>query len=75
MLSKTHTRSPARFAAGLAGVSSLGLAALALTASGGQAAETLKTKVEAATGVALPQAAPAAPAAPSRTPPLCAGMA
>ena len=38
MLSKIQTRSPIRFAAGLAGVSAIGLAALGLTASGSQAA-------------------------------------
>lgn len=77
MLSKTHKFSPARIAAGVAGVGTLSLAALGLTASGTQAAERIKDKVEATIGVDLsqdappvpeapvaPQAAPAAPAAP-----------
>lgn len=77
MLSKTHKFSPARIAAGVAGVGTLSLAALGLTASGTQAAERIKDKVEATIGVDLtqdvppvpeapvaPQAAPAAPEAP-----------
>jgi bla regulator protein blaR1 len=62
MLSKTRQNSPARFAAGLFGVSALGLAALGLTASGTQAAERIRNKVEAVTGVALGQNVPAPPA-------------
>lgn len=65
MLSKTNRKSPMRFAAGLAGVSALGFAALGLTASGTQAAERIKDKVEAVTGVDLSgQDAPLPPEAP-----------
>lgn len=60
MLSKTGKASPARIAIGLVGVSAVGLAALGLTASGSRAAEQIKTRVEAATGVHLVQAAPRA---------------
>ena len=65
MLSKTHRNSPARLAAGLAGMGALGLAALGLTASGTQAAEQIKSKVEAVTGVSLGQDVPAPPAPPA----------
>lgn len=58
MLTKTRKLSRARFAAGLVGVSALSLAALGLTASGGQAAERIKSKVEAATGLSLQNAPP-----------------
>jgi len=65
MLSKNRKSSPARIAAGLAGVSALTLVALGLTASGTQAAEQIKSRVEAATGVSLSvQDAPPAPPAP-----------
>jgi beta-lactamase regulating signal transducer with metallopeptidase domain len=72
MLSKTGKSSPTRVATGLVGVGALGLAALGLTASGTQAAERIKTKVEAVTGVALDQdlPAPPAPAAPAARPDL-----
>ena len=62
MLSKTGKLSPTRVATGLVGVGTLGLAALGLTASGTQAAERIKTKVEAVAGVALGQDVPAPPA-------------
>jgi len=65
MLTRTRKLSRARFAAGLVGVSALSLAALGLTASGSQAAERLKSNVEAVTGVKLPQDAPPAPPAPA----------
>ncbi|MES2987201.1 MAG: M56 family metallopeptidase [Pseudomonadota bacterium] len=65
MLSKTGKLSPTRLACGLVGVGALGLAALGLTASGTQAAETIKNKVEAVTGVTLSQDVPAPPAAPA----------
>lgn len=61
MLSKTRKNSPMRMAGGLLGVSALTLAALGLTASGTSAAETLKTNVEAATGISLGQDAPPPP--------------
>jgi bla regulator protein BlaR1 len=65
MLTKTRKLSRARFAAGLVGVSALSLAALGLTASGSQAAEKFKSKVEAVTGVSLSlQNAPPPPAEP-----------
>jgi hypothetical protein len=72
MLSKTRKSSPIRFAGGVIGVGALSLAALGLTASGTQAAETIKYNVEAATGIALsgqdapppPQDAPPPPKAP-----------
>jgi beta-lactamase regulating signal transducer with metallopeptidase domain len=67
MLTKTRKLSRARFAAGLVGVSALSLAALGLTASGSQAAERLKSNVEAATGLSL-QDAPPPPAAPAAAP-------
>ncbi|TGX50274.1 peptidase M56 [Sphingomonas gei] len=62
MLSKTRPFSPTRAAAGLIGVGALSVAALGLTASGTQAAETLKNKVETVTGVDLGQDMPAPPA-------------
>jgi beta-lactamase regulating signal transducer with metallopeptidase domain len=66
MLTKTRKLSRARFAAGLVGVSALSLAALGLTASGSQAAERLKSNVEAATGVDLSiQNAPPPPPEPA----------
>ena len=62
MLSKNNRKSPMRLAAGLVGVSALSLAALGLTASGTQAAERIKDKVEKTIGVSLtPPAAPRAP--------------
>lgn len=64
MLSKTRKNSPIRLAGGMLGVSVLTLAALGLTASGTQAAETIKSNVEAATGIALSQDAPPPPDAP-----------
>lgn len=68
MLTKTRKLSRARFAAGLVGVSALSLAALGLTASGSQAAEKFKSKVEAATGLSL-QTAPPPPPADAQTAP------
>ncbi|RYD59824.1 MAG: peptidase M56 [Sphingomonadales bacterium] len=65
MLSKTNKLSPTRLVTGLVGVSALSLAALGLTASGTQAAEQIKNKVEAVTGVALGQDVPAPPAPPA----------
>ncbi|RYE03389.1 MAG: peptidase M56 [Sphingomonadales bacterium] len=65
MLSKTGNLSPTRLATGLVGVSALSLAALGLTASGTQAAETIKTKVQAVTGVSLSQDVPLPPAPPA----------
>jgi bla regulator protein blaR1 len=64
MLSQTRKNSPKRIAAGLAGTTALGLAALGLTASGTQAAERMKHRVEAATGVSLDQPLPVMPAMP-----------
>jgi bla regulator protein BlaR1 len=75
MLSKTRKSSPTRIAGGVIGVGALTLAALGITASGTQAAERIKSNVEAATGLALndfapqdapppPQDAPKAPKAP-----------
>ena len=76
MLSKTRKSSPIRIAGGAIGVGALSLAALGLTASGTQAAETIKVRVEAATGLDLagalggqdapppPQDAPPPPKAP-----------
>jgi beta-lactamase regulating signal transducer with metallopeptidase domain len=61
MLTKARKLSRARFAAGLVGVSALAVAALGLTASGSQAAERIKSKVEAATGLKLQDAPPAPP--------------
>lgn len=61
MLTRTRKLSRARFAAGLVGVSALSLAALGLTASGGQAAERIKSNVEAATGLKLQDAPPPPP--------------
>ncbi|AQR75461.1 M56 family metallopeptidase [Sphingomonas sp. LM7] len=65
MLSKTRQFSPTRAATGLIGIGALSVAALGFTASGTQAAETLKSKVETVTGVALGQEMPAPPAAPA----------
>jgi len=64
MLSRTRRNSPIRVAAGLAGVSALSLAALGLTASGTQAAEKLRSKVETTIGVDLGQEAPMPPMPP-----------
>jgi bla regulator protein BlaR1 len=64
MLSKTRSFSPTRTAAGLIGVGALSVAALGFTASGTQAAETLKAKVETVTGVSLGQQVPRPPEAP-----------
>jgi len=64
MLSNNRKSSPTRIAAGLVGVSALTLAALGLTASGTQAAEQIKSRVAAATGITLPQDAPPTPPAP-----------
>jgi bla regulator protein blaR1 len=69
MLSKTRKNSPIRLAAGLAGVSALSLAALGLTASGTQAAEKIKDKVETTIGVELGQDMPAPPAPPAAAEP------
>jgi len=62
MLSKTRQFSPTRAAAGLIGIGALSVSALALTASGTSAAETIKAKVETVTGVSLAQDMPAPPA-------------
>lgn len=62
MLSKTRKLSPTRIATGLVGVSALSLAALGLTASGTQAAERIKNKVETTMGLQEVPAPPAAPA-------------
>ncbi|MEZ0244445.1 MAG: M56 family metallopeptidase, partial [Sphingomonas sp.] len=69
MLSKTRKNSPIRFAGGMIGVSALTLVALGVTASGTQAAEGIKSRVEAATGIDLTDPpAPPAPPAPMATP-------
>ncbi|MFZ3483394.1 M56 family metallopeptidase [Sphingomonas sp. 3-13AW] len=76
MLSKHRSVSPFRRVAGSAGIAGIALGALGLTASGTQAAETLRTRVSHSTGVDIarielpkPQllqvAAPAAPLAPA----------
>lgn len=75
MLSKHRSLSPFRRAAGGAGIAGVALAALGLTASGTQAAETLRTRVSRSTGIdiagiVLPspqllQASPVAPAVPA----------
>lgn len=72
MLSKTRKSSPIRIATGLVGVSALSLAALGLTASGTQAAERIKNKVETTIGLQDVPAPPAPPAsaAPSARPEL-----
>ncbi|MDF7775210.1 M56 family metallopeptidase [Sphingomonas sp. AOB5] len=65
MLSKTNKISPLRLIAGTLGLGGLSAAALALTASGTQAAERITSKVEAATGITLTgQDAPPPPKAP-----------
>ena len=64
MLSKTRKLSPTRIATGLVGVSALSLAALGLTASGTQAAERIKNKVETTMGLQEVPAPPAPSAAP-----------
>lgn len=64
MLSKTRPFSPTRVATGLVGIGALSVAALGLTASGTQAAETIKNKVETVTGMTLDQNMPAPPAPP-----------
>ncbi|MCW3845713.1 M56 family metallopeptidase [Sphingomonas sp. LB-2] len=66
MLSKTRKNSPIHLAGGMIGVSALSLVALGLTASGSQAAERIKSNVEAATGIDLTD--PPAPPAPAATP-------
>lgn len=63
MLSKTRQFSPTRAATGLIGIGALSVAALGFTASGTQAAETLKNKVETVTGVSLGQEVPPPPPA------------
>lgn len=69
MLSKTNRLSPARIATGLVGVSALSLAALALTASGTQAAAEIRTTVDVALGQDVPAPpAPPEPAAPAEAP-------
>jgi len=75
MLSKTRKNSPIRMAAGLIGTGILSLVALGVTASGTQAAATITSNVEAATGITLsqdgpppPPEAPRAPPAPHATP-------
>lgn len=67
MLSIHRKLSPIRIGAGLAGITTVSLAALALTASGSQAAERIRNSVDAAVhgqDVPVAPAAPAAPAAP-----------
>lgn len=64
MLSKTRKNSPIRLAGGMVGVSVLTLAALGLTASGTQAAETITSRVETVTGITLTQDAPPPPETP-----------
>ncbi|WP_235532863.1 M56 family metallopeptidase, partial [Sphingomonas sp. Leaf412] len=59
MLGRTRV-SRARMAAGAAGTMALAAGALALTASGTQAAETVRTKVETVTGVELADLDPVA---------------
>lgn len=68
MLSKTPKNSPIRMAAGIAGLGALSLAALGLTASGTQAAEKIRNKVETTIGVELGQDMPEAPSAPPAPP-------
>jgi len=65
MLSIHRKLSPIRIAAGLAGITTVSLAALALTASGSQAAERLRDSVGAAIQAQDRPIAPAAPAAPA----------
>ena len=64
MLSKTRKFSPTRAATGLIGISALSITALGLTASGTQAAEQIKDKVETTIGAQLDQDLPAPPAPP-----------
>nr|WP_315383714.1 M56 family metallopeptidase [uncultured Sphingomonas sp.] len=63
MLSIHRKLSPTRIAAGLAGISTISLAALALTASGSQAAERIRDKMSAAIQAQDVPVAPAAPVA------------
>ncbi|UYY58478.1 M56 family metallopeptidase [Sphingomonas sp. S2-65] len=65
MLSKTHTNSASRVATGLGALTIVSLAALGVTASGTQAAERIKVRVESVTGISLSQDMPAPPAAPA----------
>lgn len=65
MLSIHRKLSPARIAAGLAGITTVSLTALALTASGSAAAERLRDRVDAAMQMQDVPAAPVAPAAPA----------
>lgn len=68
MLSIHRKLSPIRIGAGLAGITTVSLAALALTASGSQAAERIRDKVSGAIqaqDVPVAPVAPAAPAAPA----------
>jgi bla regulator protein blaR1 len=65
MLSIHRKLSPIRIGAGLAGITTVSLAALALTASGSQAAERLRDSVGAAIQAQDRPIAPAAPAAPA----------
>lgn len=75
MLTRTRKLSAARIGAGMVGMTALTVSALALTASGTSAAETLKDRVENTIGVRLasldarlqdvPPAPPADPAAPT----------
>lgn len=68
MLSIHRKLSPIRIGAGLAGITTVSLAALALTASGSQAAERIRAGMDAAIqaqDVPVAPVAPAAPAAPA----------
>jgi bla regulator protein blaR1 len=64
MLSIHRKLSPIRIGAGLAGITTVSLAALALTASGSQAAERIRDKMSAAIHTQDVAAAPVAPVAP-----------
>lgn len=69
MLSIHRKLSPIRIGAGLAGITTVSLAALALTASGSQAAERIRTSVGAAIqaqDLPAPPAPPVAPASPAK---------
>lgn len=65
MLSIHRKLSPIRIGAGLAGITTVSLAALALTASGSQAAERIRDTVGAAIQAQDVPVAPVAPAAPA----------
>lgn len=65
MLAKIQTRSRARIAAGRTGVAAIALVALALSASGTQAADTLNAEARAGAGFDVVQVAPVAPAVPA----------